>query len=66
MLSVVISLNIQKLEGFKRIYQAECFPDEVDKMFGKRWIKRMYQSGSILITVFGSKLLTADNLTTME
>ena len=35
MLSVVIFLNIQKLEGFKRIYQAECFPEEVDKMFGK-------------------------------
>jgi len=28
-------LDIQKLSGFERIYQAECFPDEVDKMFGK-------------------------------
>jgi len=31
----VSSLEIQKLAGFNRIYQAECFPDEVKNMFGK-------------------------------
>ena len=41
-------MNIQKLAGFNRIYQAECFPDEVDKIFGKstgekaRYIKWLY------------------------
>jgi len=29
------SLEIQKLTGFNRIYQAGCFPDEVKSMFGK-------------------------------
>jgi len=28
-------LKTQKLLNFNRIYQAECFPCEVDKMFGK-------------------------------
>ena len=28
-------MKIIKLAGFNRIYQAECFPDEVDKMFWK-------------------------------
>ena len=41
-------MNIQKLSGFKRIYQAECFPDEVKAMFGKsigemnRYIKLLF------------------------
>ena len=52
----MISLNIQKLEGFKRIYQAECFPEEVDKMFGKskgekkRYIKWLITWLSVLDT----------------
>ena len=28
-------MKIQKINRFNRIYQAECFPDEVDKMIGK-------------------------------
>ena len=46
--------EIQKLIGFNRIYQAECFPDEVDKMFGKsagdkkRYLKWLYTWLSIL------------------
>jgi len=50
----VIFLNIQKLAGFDRIYQAECFPDEVNKMFGKstgekkRYMKWLYTWLSVL------------------
>ena len=46
--------EIQKLTGFSRIYQAECFPDEVDEMFGKstgdkkRYLKWLYTWLSIL------------------
>ena len=46
--------EIQKLAGFNRIYQAECFPDEVDRMFGKsagekkRYLKWLYIWLSIL------------------
>ena len=28
-------MKVQKLAGFQRVYQAECFPEEVDKLFGK-------------------------------
>ena len=47
-------MNIQKLAGFDRIYQAECFPDEVNKMFGKstgekkRYMKWLYTWLSVL------------------
>ena len=47
-------MQIQKLSGFKRIYQAECFPDEVHKMLGKntgekkRYIKWLYTWLSVL------------------
>jgi len=50
----VISLKIQKLVGFSRIYQAECFPDEVKAMFGKstgemnRYLKWLYTWLSVL------------------
>jgi len=50
----VISLEIQKLVGFSRIYQAECFPDEVRAMFGKstgeidRYLKWLYTWLSVL------------------
>jgi hypothetical protein len=50
----VDSLEIQKLAGFNRIYQAECFPDEVKKMFGKstgemvRYLKWLYTWLSVL------------------
>ena len=50
----VIALNIQKLAGFNRIYQAECFPDEVNSIFGKssgkkaRYLKWLYTWLSIL------------------
>ncbi|MCL1829208.1 MAG: hypothetical protein FWG32_06910 [Oscillospiraceae bacterium] len=46
--------EIQKLTGFNRIYQAECFPDDVDKMFGKstgdkkRYLRWLYTWLSIL------------------
>ena len=41
-------LEIQKITGYNRIYQAECFPDEVIDMFGKntgemrRYFKWLY------------------------
>ena len=47
-------MNIQKLAGFKRIYQAECFPNEVMSMFSKnigekkRYLKWLYMWLSIL------------------
>jgi len=50
----VILLEIQKLSGFKRIYQAECFPSEVGKMLGKstgdktRYMKWLYTWLSVL------------------
>jgi len=50
----VVILEIQKLVGFNRIYQAECFPDEVKAMFGKntgdmrRYLKWLYTWLSIL------------------
>lgn len=28
-------MRLEKLEGFERIYQAECFPSDVEAMFGK-------------------------------
>jgi len=49
-----VSLEIQKLKGFGRIYQAECFPSEVDSMFGKssgdkaRYLKWLYTWLSVL------------------
>jgi hypothetical protein len=47
-------LEIQKIVGFNRIYQAECFPAEVDAMFGKssgekrRYLQWLYAWLSIL------------------
>jgi len=47
-------LDIQKVTGFERIYQAECFPDEVMAMFGKnsgemkRYLKWLYTWLSVL------------------
>ena len=47
-------LEIQKLSDFNRIYQAECFPDEVKAMFGKskgemrRYMKWLYTWLSVL------------------
>jgi phage-related protein len=47
-------LDIQKLKGFSRIYQAECFPDEVKAIFGKstgemkRYLKWLYTWLSVL------------------
>ena len=47
-------MDIQKLAGFNRIYQAECFPDEVNRMFGKstgeknRYMKWLYTWLSVL------------------
>ena len=47
-------MEIQKLTGFSRIYQAECFPDELSKIFGKnsgemkRYIKWLYVWLSVL------------------
>ena len=28
-------MRLEKVSGFSRIYQAECFPNDVDAMFGK-------------------------------
>jgi len=47
-------LDIQKLNGFERIYQAECFPNEVKSMFGKnvdeinRYMKWLFTWLSVL------------------
>jgi len=47
-------LDIQKLKGFERIYQAACFPDEVKSMFGKnigeinRYMKWLFTWLSVL------------------
>ncbi|MCL2338031.1 MAG: hypothetical protein FWC60_11500 [Firmicutes bacterium] len=41
-------MEIQKVAGYNRIYQAECFPNEVKDMFGKnigemrRYLKWLY------------------------
>ena len=49
-----MTLDIQKLSGFNRIYQAECFPDDVKSMFGKstgemdRYMKWLYTWLSVL------------------
>jgi len=51
---VVRVLEIQKLLGFDRIYQAECFPGEVKSMFEKstgdmeRYMKWLYTWLSVL------------------
>jgi hypothetical protein len=50
----VRSLGLQKVVGFNRIYQAECFPAEVDAMFGKstgekrRYLRWLYIWLSVL------------------
>ncbi len=50
----MIPLDIQKLSGFNRIYQAECFEAEVSAMFGKstgdkkRYLKWLYTWLSVL------------------
>ncbi|GHS98584.1 hypothetical protein AGMMS50276_20650 [Synergistales bacterium] len=47
-------LEIQKVVGFTRIYQAECFLSEVDAMFGKstgdkqRYLRWLYTWLSVL------------------
>ena len=47
-------MEIQKLAGFNRIFQAGCFPDDVKSMFGKstgemgRYIKWLYTWLSVL------------------
>jgi len=61
-------LEIQKLAGFERIYQAECFPDEVKDMFGKstgemnRYMKWLYT----WLTVLDSEGMNALNLEQFE
>jgi len=64
----VVILEIQKLAGFNRIYQAECFPDEVRKIFGKstgemdRYMKWLYT----WLTVLDSDGMSALNLEQFE
>ena len=64
----MISLDIQKLAGFNRIYQAECFPDEVDAMFGKstgekaRYMKWLFK----WLTILDSDGMNALNLEQFE
>ena len=59
------ALEIQKLSGFNRIYQAECFPDEVKNMFGKntgdmnRYMKWLYTWLSVL-DIDGMNALTLE------
>lgn len=49
-----MKLDIQKLAGFNRIYQADCFESEVNAMFGKssgekkRYLKWLYTWLSVL------------------
>ena len=49
-------MEIQKVVGYNRIYQAECFPDEVKALFGKnkgemrRYLKWLYAWLHILDT----------------
>jgi hypothetical protein len=58
----VIKLEIQKITGFNRIYQAECFPSEFDDMFGKstgekrRYLRWFYVWLSVL-DVYGMSAL---------
>ena len=52
----MITLDIQKLTDFNRIYQADCFPAEFSAMFGKstgnteRYVKWLYTWLSVLDT----------------
>ena len=65
---VMLPMDIQKLAGFNRIYQAKCFPDEVNSMFGKstgekkRYIKWLY----IWLSVLDSDGMGALNLEQFE
>lgn len=49
-------MDIQKLAGFHRIYQAECFEDAMNAMFGKstgdkkRYLKWLYTWFTVLDT----------------
>jgi hypothetical protein len=49
-----VFVKIERVGGFKRIYQAECFPGEVDALFGKnkgdrkRYLRWLYMWLSIL------------------
>jgi hypothetical protein len=58
-------LKIQKVVGFNRIYQAECFPEEVDSIFGKsagekrRYLRWLYTWLSILDN-YGMEALTLE------
>jgi hypothetical protein len=58
-------LEIQKIAGFTRIYQAECFPAEIDAMFGKsageknRYLRWLYTWLSIL-DGYGMEVLTLE------
>ena len=54
----MVALDIQKLVGFDRIYQAECFPEEVDKMFGKSTGEKAKES-----TWLSDQLTYEDSLT---
>lgn len=62
------TLNIQKLAGFNRIYQAECFTDEVHSLFGKnvgekkRYLKWLYT----WLTVLDSEGMAALQLEQFE
>ena len=64
----MITLDIQKLVGFTRIYQAKCFPDEVTAMFGKnigernRYLKWLYT----WLSVLDSEGMSALNLEQFE
>ena len=61
-------MDIQKLVGFNRIYQAECFPGEVKAMFGKstgemkRYLKWLYT----WLSVLDSEGISALNLEQFE
>jgi len=61
-------LEIQKLAGFERIYQAECFPDEIKAMFGKstgemnRYLKWLFT----WLSVLDSEGMSALNLEQFE
>lgn len=61
-------MEIQKLAGFERIYQAECFPDEIKAMFGKstgemnRYLKWLFT----WLSVLDSEGMSALNLEQFE
>jgi len=61
-------VDIQKLTGFERIYQAECFPDEVEKMFEKNTgEKRRYLKWLLTkLSVLDNKGMSALNLEQFE